>query len=60
MPNDQSTELARRLNLVITVDDSREVGSTFKLPASLRADVVGDLAVLARLDSTVFCSLFIV
>ena len=51
MPNDQSTELARRLNLVITVDDSREVGSTFKLPASLRADVVGDLAVLARLDA---------
>ena len=51
MPNEQSTELARRLKLVITVDDAREATSLFKLPASLRADVLGDLAVLARLDA---------
>ena len=51
MPNEQSTELARRLKPVLKVDDGRATDSPFKLTAGLRKDVVDDLASLERLDA---------
>ena len=51
MPNDQSTELARRLRLALTVDDKRAADDPQKLPTALRKDVTDDLQSLDNADA---------
>jgi hypothetical protein len=51
MPNDESTELARRLKLALTVDDKRKADDPLKLPARLRADTADDLENLEETDA---------
>ncbi len=51
MPTAQSTELARRLQLVLTVDGKRPAGDPLKLYPALLADVADDLANLGDADA---------
>ncbi len=50
MPTQDSIETARRLKLIVTIDDGRPAADPFKLPGLLRADVVDDVANLEELD----------
>ncbi|MDB6155900.1 MAG: hypothetical protein JWL90_4353 [Chthoniobacteraceae bacterium] len=51
MPNNESTELARRLYLVLSIDDKRAADDPLKLPGALRKDVAEDVKNLADRDA---------
>jgi hypothetical protein len=50
MPTSESTDLARRLKLVLTIDDKRAAGDPLKLFPALRKDVVDDAENLEDAD----------